>query len=349
MNIFRLAKQQTSPFRQEKRSLVLGILALSFLVSACSKTDEVMLFEIKASKIITSTENPFINIDSVALSEQYLYVSDIHQIKVFDLQGRYIKSLGKQGQTEGQFAAEVIGLALNSRKELLAVDMQNQRVQVFDEQDNVIRTFGTQGEHDGQFIEPQGIMVDQFDLIYVSDKARSDVQVFSPQGEYLYRIGHKGSGDSGLLEPESMAMHNEKLYIADEGNHRIQVFTPRGVYLQSLPGFGTLVSKQMESSMDDIPYQTEFDKLYARTRKGDIEGIAFDNKGRLYFIDEDRNAVKIIKNDTVIAAFTLQPGIKSADGIAFSKDFSQLYIADQGNERILVLSVSEINKHIEKD
>ena len=328
---------------------MLILFALSMLVSACDNIDNSRSFEMKTAEIISPPEAPFINIDSLTTSKQHLYVSDIHHIKVFDLQGNYIKSIGEQGSDEGQFAGDVIGVTLNSRRELLAVDMLNHRVQVFDNQGNFIRAFGNKGSGDGEFLQPQGILTDQFDLIYISDKARSDIQVFSPEGEFLYRIGHKGKGLTELSEPESMAIHNEKLYVADEDNHRIQVFTPRGVYLESLPGFGVLVSAQMESSMDDIPYQTEFDKLYERTAEGDIEGIAFDNKDRLYFVDEDQNAIKIIEKGHVIATITSQADMKSADGIAFSSDFSQLYIADQGSNRVLVFDVSKINRHIEKD
>ena len=335
-------------FNRIKAPPVLAVLALSLFLSSCNKTDGVSEFVLKASSIITSNEAPCTNIDSLVTNEKSIFVSDIHHIKVFDRQGNYIRSIGEQGHAHGQFADEVIGLAINSRGELLAVDMQNQRVQAFNAAGDFIRAFGKKGSQDGQFLQPQGIVTDQFDLIYVTDKVRSDVQVFSPNGEFLYRFGRKGNGKSELLEPESMAIHGEKLYIADEGNHRIQVFTPRGVYLDSLPGFGVLISAQLESSMDDIPYQTGYDSLYDRTREGDIEGIAFDNNNRLYFVDEDQNTIKVIEQGSVIATFASVPGIKSADGIAFSADYSALYVADQGNNRVLVFKTTDIEDAIGK-
>jgi len=164
MNILRWPNRQLQHFSPYRKNLVFILLALSIFISACGNTDDELRFEIKASEIITATENPFINIDSLTLSEEYLYVSDIHHIKVFDLQGHYVKSIGKQGHAEGQFAGEVIGLAINSRKELLAVDMQNQRVQVFDQQDKVIRTFGQHGEQ-GDDEQDAGEEIDDEDAV----------------------------------------------------------------------------------------------------------------------------------------------------------------------------------------
>ena len=81
-------------FNRIKAPPVLAVLALSLFLSSCNKTDGVSEFVLKASSIITSNEAPFTNIDSLVTNEKYIFVSDIHHIKVFDRQGNYIRSIG---------------------------------------------------------------------------------------------------------------------------------------------------------------------------------------------------------------------------------------------------------------
>lgn len=292
--------------------------------------------------VIASEENPFINVDSIIVHDERIYVSDINTVKIFNIDGSYLKTIGEAGSADGQFAGEVIGLAINHNNELLAVDMENYRVQVFDLEGKFIRTFGSQGDKPGQFLMPQGITVDQYGLIFVTDKERSDIQVFSPSGEFLYQISQKGSGKADLLEPESMIIKDERLYVADEGNYRIQVFDLRGNYIKHLPEVGVLISPQQEASMDDMIYNTAIYKRYDRTLEGDVEGIAFDQNHRLFFVDEDNGILGVIDRGAIIASFKSNIPLMSADGIAFSSDFNYLYVCDQGNNQIQVFDISTI-------
>jgi DNA-binding beta-propeller fold protein YncE len=319
----------------------IGLICSIFVIGCSPSSSQTNVLDPVA--IIAPEDHPFINIDSIVVHNNRVYVSDIHTIKVFDTDGNYLKMIGEAGSADGQFAGEVIGLAINHKNELLAVDMENYRVQIFDLDGQFKSAFGSKGVNPGQFLTPQGIVTDQHGLIFVSDKERSDIQVFSPSGEFLYQISQKGSGRVDLLEPETMVIKDERLYIADEGNFRIQVFDLRGNYIKHLPEVGVLITPQQEAGMDDMIYNTAIYKRYDRTLEGDVEGIAFDQYNRLYFVDEDNGIIGIIERGAIIASFKSTVPLMSADGIAFSADFNYLYVCDQGNNQVQVFDISAIN------
>ncbi len=321
----------------------ISLLAISVVISACDPGANKAV-EINPVSVITHSE--LLNIDSVTLdSSGRLYVSDMYTVKVFSDAGRLLHVIGGEGTGDGQFSDEAVGLVINSRGHLLVVDAGNCRVQVFDLQGNFIRSYAKQGTGKGEFLDPQGIVVDQHDLAYVTDRKRNDVQVFSPQGEYLYSIGAV-SGKGSLNEPESMVIRNERLHVADEGNGRIQVYDLRGNYLKSLPRSGTLVTPKFEADLDDVLPPTEEDVLYSRYLDGDIEGIVFDDEGTLYLLDEDAGRVILLRGEEQVGEFFSKLPIASGDGMAVDGSFENLYIVDQGNSRVQAFELEEIQEKL---
>lgn len=285
------------------------------------------------------------NIDSIVVDNSgNIYVSDIYSVKVFNPAGELISEIGSQGTGEGQFVNEVIGLAINSRSELYVVDQDQTRIQVFDLQGNFLRFFGEKGDSEGQFLEPQGITIDPLDLVYVSDEQRNNVQVFSRGGEYLYQIGKSGVHGADLNEPESMTIRKGRLYVADEENQRVQIFDLRGKHLGHLPHSGVFqLDPQLESSLDDVVHHTDVEKKFHRFLDGDIEGVAFDDRGLLYILNEDAGEIIVFEKEKMVGIFTSEQPISSGDGIAFDREFHHLYVVDQGNTRVQVFAVKTIH------
>ncbi len=312
-------------------------------LSACTR-DRITRAEIAPVQLISHPG--FQNIDSVVVDQwNNIYVSDIFSVKIFDKNAAPIGEIGKQGTEDGQFLNEVIGLAINSKNELYAVDQDQTQVQVFDLEGNFLRRFGQKGSADGEFIEPQGITIDTLDLVYISDKLRNNVQVFSRGGEYLYQFGHSGIEGAGFNEPESMVVHQNRLFVADEENRRIQIFDLRGQHLGHLPHSGIFdLNPQLEASLDDVAHHTDVEKKFHRFLDGDIEGLAVDNQGLLYALNEDAGEIMVFQKEIMIGIFTSQKPILSGDGMAFDAQFKHLYVVDQGNSRIQVFETSTIHK-----
>lgn len=85
---------------------------------------------------------------SVARGLEYLFVANhLHGegIGVFSLQGRYIKTLGREGEGPGEFR-EVLDLEVGPGDTLLAFDDLNQRITVFSPTHQVARTLRIQGK-----------------------------------------------------------------------------------------------------------------------------------------------------------------------------------------------------------
>ena len=322
----------------------LGLLIFSAAIAACTAdVDQVVV--ISPDRVITHSE--LANIDSITLDDQgRVYVSDMYSIKVFSDAGTLLHVIGEKGAEEGQFADEVLGLAINSHNQLLAVDKGNHRVQLFDLEGSFIRSFGSPGAGAGEFQNPQGITVDQYDLAFVTDRQRNDIQVFSPLGEYLYSIGASPKQRASLKEPESMVIRNERLHVADEGNGRVQVYAMRGDYLESIPRSGTLVRSKFASDLDDVLPPTDEDILYNRSFEGDIEGIVFDNEGILYLLDEDAGRIVLVQGERQHGAFISELAIASGDGMAVDKAYEYLYVVDQGNSRIQIFGLKNIREQL---
>jgi len=318
------------------------LLWILLLLAGCEK-QTIIHGEISPLREITSDQLQ--NIDSVVLGAGQLYVSDIQSVKVFDLQTGTIISIGEAGTGDGQFTNEVIGLAINSHDELYAVDQDRPRILVFDRVGTFLREFGVQGRLPGQFMTPQGIVIDDFDLVYISDKSRNDVQVFSRGGEFLYGIGQGGSQQTGLNEPESMAIRDNRLYVADEENRRVQMYTLRGEHLGSLPHSGVFgLEGKLGASLDDIPHDTNVEHAFRRQLSGDLEGLAFDDRGLLYVLDEDDGRILVFQAEVLIGVLSSTEPILSGDGMAFDPELNHLYVVDQGNTRVQVFDVESIHR-----
>ncbi len=293
----------------------------------------------------------FRNCDSVAVDGQgQLYVSDIQRVQVFSLEGVYLRSIGEPGTGDGQFHHEVIGVAITPDQELVAADLNGYRYQVFDRSGTFRRSFGRKGDGNGEFLEPEGVAVDDAGRIYTADNTRGDIQVWSREGEYLSTIGRPGDGPGELDEPESIAILEQKIYVADEGNGRIQVFDSEGRFLDELGHLPrTLLPPKLLPDDDQVsdPVHRGVAEMYDRYLENDLEGLAFDPRGRLYALNEDEGRIDIFASDGKrLGAFrsAAEGGLRSGDGMAFDPSGERLFVCDQGNDRIQVFALRDIER-----
>ncbi len=293
----------------------------------------------------------FRNCDSVAVDDRgRLYVSDIQRVQVFSLEGVYLHDVGEPGRGDGQFCHEVIGVAITPDHQLVAADLNGYRYQVFDRDGAFLRSFGRKGSGDGEFLEPEGVAVDASGRIYTADNTRGDVQVWSREGEYLATIARPGGGPGELDEPESIAILGQRIYVADEGNGRIQVFDLEGNFLDQLGHLPrALLPPKLLPDDDQVsePVHRGVAEMYDRFLENDLEGLAFDPRGRLYALNEDEGRVEIFTaGGERLGAFrsAAEGGISSGDGMAFDASGERLFVCDQGNDRIQVFALRDIER-----
>lgn len=186
-------------------------------VLACT-TEAELLFEIEDEHL----QRPA----GLAAIGDHLYVSDskLHQVHVYTLYGKYVKSIGSQGALPGQFNYPTL-LASDHDNRLYINDTLNHRVQVLDRDGTFIREWGRLGQGSGTFNRSKGMAFDGQNNIYVADALFDNVQIFDAAGQFLLHVGENGEGPGQFWQPGGVAIDGKGyLYIADAFNQRIQQF-----------------------------------------------------------------------------------------------------------------------------
>ena len=157
---------------------------------------------------------------------QTLLVADTssHDIKVFDLDGRLLSVIGKQGEALGELNRPTY-LAI-WRNELYVTDTLNARIQVFDLDSGLpIRSIGSRGTYVGQLVRPKGVAVDSEGNVYVVESYHDHLLVFDRSGQLLLPIGGTGYGSGRFYLPAGLWIDaNNRIYMADMFNGRVVTY-----------------------------------------------------------------------------------------------------------------------------
>ncbi len=157
---------------------------------------------------------------------QRLYVADTHDhdIKVFDSDGRLLRTLGQRGEKPGEFNYPTY-LAL-AKGELYVTDTMNARVQVLEvETGEPKRIIGERGMNVGNLVRPKGVAVDDEGNVYIIESYYDHLLVFNKKGEFLMPIGGMGQGVGNFYLPSGVWVdaHN-RIFVADMFNGRVELF-----------------------------------------------------------------------------------------------------------------------------
>jgi DNA-binding beta-propeller fold protein YncE len=157
----------------------------------------------------------------------YMPEAGNHRVSVWDLDGKFLFTFGKNGNAEGEFNNPE-SIKVNSKGEFFVADLKNNRIQVFDKDGKFLRTWGETGIGDGQFNSPAGIGIDMYDNVYVTEIGNNRCQVFDSNGNFMTKFGKKGNGigEFGNLHGCFVDKATGLLYVADTANNRCQVFKP---------------------------------------------------------------------------------------------------------------------------
>jgi hypothetical protein len=97
----------------------------------------------------------------------HIYVSDIgdQKIKIFDLQGNYLSSIGSLGMQVGQFTRPK-GVASDMYDNVYVVDAAFENVQIFDDKGTLLMSFGGPYNAPGDMWLPAKVITDASLLTY---------------------------------------------------------------------------------------------------------------------------------------------------------------------------------------
>lgn len=155
-----------------------------------------------------------------------VYVVDTlsHNVKAFDLGGKFQFSFGKRGDNDGEFNYPTHIFADRHGK-IYITDEMNYRIQAFAFDGKFLYKLGKTGMVPGTFQSPKGVAVDSDGNIYVADAMADSVQIFDKEGKLLLFFGGSGSDDGEFWSPAGLFIDkNDRLYVTDLYNRRVQIF-----------------------------------------------------------------------------------------------------------------------------
>ena len=158
-------------------------------------------------------------------------------IKVFTLDGTFLRQWGEHGLGEGKFYCP-FNLAL-SDGEVFVSDFATSLIQVFRVDGSFLRQWGERGSGEGQFHYPRGMAVSGME-VFVCDSGNHRIQVFGLDGSFVRQWGQEGAGEGQLTRPCGVAVHGMKVFVSEKNTARIQVFGLDGSFERQ---WGTKVSK----------------------------------------------------------------------------------------------------------
>ena len=186
----------------------------------------------------SAEEGKFDNPRHVAVSKdrKYVYVADSKndRISQFDINGKYIKSIGKLGNKSGEFNLPTT-IEIDSKGNFFVNERGNERIQKFDSNWKPILMWGSKGSGGYQFCHIEHIALDKDDNVYVTDP-QSDpgcsqqprVLKFDNEGKFITKFGGIfGKEDGQFQDPEHLAVDSEgNVYVSDRKRDDIQKFSP---------------------------------------------------------------------------------------------------------------------------
>ncbi|MBL0122586.1 MAG: 6-bladed beta-propeller [Betaproteobacteria bacterium] len=153
-----------------------------------------------------------------------VFVSDIHShdIKVFDDEGRHLRTFGRAGGAPGEFSYPSHLAVAEDR--LYVSDTMNARIQVFELGGKPLFQFGQRGLFLGNLVHPKGVAVDAEGNIYVVESYHDHLLVYDKTGRFLMAIGGTGKANGEFYLPAGVwTDRDSRVFVADMFNGRVAI------------------------------------------------------------------------------------------------------------------------------
>ncbi len=261
----------------------------------------------------------YIEVDSAG----NIYVIDetTSRIQKFTSAGVFVTKWGSQGADDGEFFANLHGLAVDNANNVYVGDFGNSRIQKFDSAGNFLGKWGSLGSGDGQFSNARDFDVDSANNVYVADFGNSRIQKFDSAGNFLAKWGSSGSGDGQFSGPVGISVDSaNNVYVSDYGSNRIQKFDSAGNFL----------GKWGSSGSGDGQFSGPY-------------GIAVDSANKVYVADFNNNRIQMFDSaGNFLAKWgTAGPADGQFDlpsGVVVEPVSGNVYVFDSDNNRVQVFS-----------
>jgi NHL repeat len=206
-------------------------------------------------------------------SDGIVYVVDTgnHRIQLFDLKGRYIRSIGGFGFNEDQFDSPH-DIWVKSVINIYVSDYNNRRLQRYDRNMNFINSLSSNDgdDSDFQFFEVASCVVSSQNDLFILDHDEFKIIKFKRDGKAERSFGKFDSGEGELILPIQMDLFGaDKILVSDSEQSAIIIFDLFGNFIQKI----------------------KFDSFK------EPKGIGVDDTRNIYIADPVAGEVFFLKND----------------------------------------------------
>jgi DNA-binding beta-propeller fold protein YncE len=205
---------------------------------------------------------------------------DIDPLVVFDAQGNYLRSWGKDVIDDPH------GVRVDAENFVWVVDRAG-AILKYTTDGKLLMTIGTKGvrgNDDKSFGSPTDLDWDSQGNIYIADGyGNSRVAKFDKTGKYVTSWGTPGSGPSQFRTVHSIQFDSkDRAYVSDRENNRIQIFDSNGTLLKTWNHLGSTQGIWISPK----------DEMYVLTHRNNVENITADTlAGRLMKLDLESGKV----------------------------------------------------------
>ena len=163
-----------------------------------------------------------------------IVTTDLNNSKayIYDTSGGEIANFGSAGSANGEFNAPR-GVAVDTDDNIYIADTFNDRVQKFNSSGSYQSQVGGSGDGNGQFNRPYYVAIDPSSKLYVTDIYNNRVQIFATDLSYISKFGQSGYGAGDLSQPTGITISNTgNIYVSENNNNRVQEFSTQASFSQ---------------------------------------------------------------------------------------------------------------------
>ena len=268
--------------------------------------------------------------------EDFLYIADSNNIRIFDGEGHFVRAFGARGDKPGEFGV-IKALHISDAGNLFVSECKNNRIQVFtglksraqaekdraSEEEAVLDTLVPdvclRDVHD-----PFGIAAGMNGEIVVANTSENKVSVYNDQQQLVVQFGVRGTLDGQMVAPTGITITADN-YILVSCRDKLQWFTMKGELVYAVGNKGKEVlefdyplsialgkdeniyvlekgSKRVQVLKGDASFHSSFDF----DKKHTPEAIAIDSQGRIFLVDTRKSCVQIYSQEgTQISMFNM--------------------------------------------